>query len=1163
MKSSKGNVMNKKFKTIASVVVTLTLVLTTIVTPAANAVAVTQFESQFGFDTNLDFGSGLGFGTSNLLFDFEEPKLDPPAGVEPVTSESGSTEAGAVVYDSSSSFTECALEASRNLVTIGESITLNWDTKGFDTLTINGSAVSGDSGSMIIDNLQKNTKFTLEALSNNGSKCVQEVVVNCEPPQEKECKLELEKSVNKNTALPGDSLTYTITVKNTGTANCTGGGVQIQDWLDNNLRYVSHQITNNLTAGYGTYPVYDATNHALYFNGNTLEPGESGTITLVGEVKTPAQCGDFEVKNQAKATAKELNNFKNWSYSQSVKTAVDNDCEDPKDKFATVVAHKIICTDESDLPNYGNGGPNMTSNTAVDWVANHDSCELAAGWEFEWTNNQSSDPGDTKIGVAGAPWSTFGPTGSDGKAYLSIKLNDLTNDRVWFREVLQSGYIPFTHGLNGGTNVDAVSAEFYCDQDVVNYDNFDYINGMKEGQTYYCVAWNSPIPSESIPSCDLFEATPATIMVGETATLNWETTNSVQAFINNGIGAVALDGSIEVSPLADVTYTLTVIGEEDKVATCEVPVKVKEDKVPVCESFTATPSLLAVGGGSVILDWSVVDGLSATISPIVGAVALSGTTSVDVTESTTFTLTAVDDNGDEVTCSAPVVVPDPELPLTCADNVSFSATDYSIVRGETLSLNWSTVGVDAVSISQINATTLAGSQSVSPTDDITYVLKATRGSESVECPLSVTVSSGGGGGSSSPRCDLDISDTLIKVGEEITLEWDTSRATEVTLMDDRGKILFTTDDYLASEKSDYYDGSITLKPTRDTKYTLLAERGRSDRECSVKVEIEDSVVVLQTRDQQPLVAGISLSQVPYTGFEAGPIMTAFFYLLLVAWALYITYLLLMRNKSVTPDGTVSNGAASNYDSRAVMKQAEERRPDVFVKSVAPADTTTMVVPSNLPIGTPVVGYENQATEEETINPHQVNDSVVTDLENRAHSQKALLSSDAVRHFVATTSGELERNEALDAVITEAKKNYPLEDGWIVINESRMKNLCVACQLNAAAKQTGSFVPATVPEGTGSLAEAIVTGNVVAAYEMIGNRPMFALADAAADLDAVYRYRRGGTAKVSDMLVTETKELSDEQIKNMITALTSALDGTYTDEASAVKMAIMKSVKEAA
>jgi hypothetical protein len=127
----------------------------------------------------------------------------------------------------------------------------------------------------------------------------------------------------------------------------------------------------------------------------------------------------------------------------------------------------------------------------------------------------------------------------------------------------------------------------------------------------------------------------------------------------------------------------------------------------------------------------------------------------------------------------------------------------------------------------------------------------------------------------------------------------------------------------------------------------------------------------------------------------------------------------------------------------------------------------------------------------------------------------------------------------------------------------MQNLCEVCKANAVSTVEVDFTPATVPEGTGSLAEAIVTGNIVAAYEMIGNRPMFALADAAADLDSVFRNRKGEENSVSDLLTETTASFSDEQIRNMIIALTSALDGTYTDEASAVKMAIMKAVKEVA
>jgi hypothetical protein len=223
------------------------------------------------------------------------------------------------------------------------------------------------------------------------------------------------------------------------------------------------------------------------------------------------------------------------------------------------------------------------------------------------------------------------------------------------------------------------------------------------------------------------------------------------------------------------------------------------------------------------------------------------------------------------------------------------------------------------------------------------------------------------------------------------------------------------------------------------------------------------------------------------------------------------------------------------------------------------------VPVNLPTASTVVGYA-ESTEAKHVEPKTANhtftvtDEVVTALENYAHTKKALLSSDAIRHLVGATSNLEEGIATLGDVITESKAKYPSEDGWVVINERRMHDLCEVCKAKPAPSSEAPFVPTVIPEGSGSLAEAIVTGNIVAAYEMIGHRPMFALADAAADMDSVLRARRGGKETISNLLLEETAKLSEEKIIKIIEALTGALDGTYTDEASAVKMAIMKAVK---
>lgn len=958
--------MNTIMKKIATVMMTFALVVSAFNAPL---VSVANAQSVDDFSFNLPG------------FDFNFPSFD--FGSIPLTS------------------TSCTVTASNTSVFTGGSVDLSWTTSGFDTVSINGQTMAVTNGTINMTNILANTTYTLTAATANGaSHCTSTVTVTCVPAPV-DCRLEVVKVVDKATASVGDTLTYNITVKNIGTTDCTGSGVKIQDVLSDKLTYLTQTSSSNITAGYfGDIPVYTASDRTIHFNGNVLNPGESGTMTVTARVNTPTSCGNYDITNQARATAKELNNFQSWISSAVVHTAISNGC--------------------------------------------------------------------------------------------------ITNDPA--------------------------------------------------------------------PTCDSLTAAPATITVGGNSTLAWQTSNASRVTINNGVGEVAVDGSATVAPLTTATYILTAFGTQNRTATCNIPVTVTTQVLPVCESFTASPSALGVGGGQTTLTWKVNNATNISIAPTIGTVAAQGSQSTNVTSNTNFVLTASDTNGHQVTCAAPVTVTPPTNDtLTCQNNVTFTASDYSITRGENSVLTWNTTGVDTVSISNINTTSLGGSYTVEPAADTTYTLIATKGAKSVNCPLTIAVTTGGGGGggggSSSPRCELSISDNKIDAGEAVTLKWNSTRATDVTLDDNHGKTLVSTSKYTSKEKKDYFDGTLKLYPTRDTEYTFVVEKGSKTRTCKVNVAVGGLKVIT---DRTPTVAGISLSNVPYTGFEAGPALTILFYVLLTAWALFVTYLIVVRRRPVMGGMT---GAIATFPAAGVaaMNQAEEAHPHMFPSEASVvASTATQVFPANLPVAAmaPVIGYGNVVETFNPVNPHHVTNTIVTDLENRAHSQMALLSSDAIRHFIATTEGTLERNEALDTVIAQAKGHYPLEDGWIVINEARMQSLCETC-LARVASDTAPFVPTMVPAGSSSLAEAIVTGNIVAAYEMIGNRPMFALADAAADLDAVVRARRGEATKISNLLNTETAKLSEEKIKNMITALTGALDGTYTDEASAVKMAIMKAVKEVA
>ncbi len=644
-----------------------------------------------------------------------------------------------------------------------------------------------------------------------------------------------------------------------------------------------------------------------------------------------------------------------------------------------------------------------------------------------------------------------------------------------------------------------------------------------------------------LPVCKFLTADPYSFSYGGgNTTLSWATLNASKVTLV-GYGEVAANGTRVVPVTQTTTFTLKVENAKGSV-DCTKTVTVKPlDKAPSCDAFTVSPTTLPYGGGNVTLNWATTDAGTVTINNGVGVVEADGSRTVNVTQTTLFTLIAEKAGKSSASCTAKVIVePKHEEPkeLTCADNVTFSATPRSLpVGGGTVNLSWTTTGLDAISITDVSNPGFNGSASVTTDSSKTYTLTATADGKSVQCPVSVTVDtrSGGGGGSSTPRCELKISKKSINRGDSVTLTWDTTRATSIKLVDNNNNVIVESTD------KDDLDGSITIRPTKDTTYTLSAIRtARSSRDCKVSVDVKDAVVVSETRNQLPVVAGISLTQVPYTGFEAGPMLTTIFYILLTIWGLFVAYVVAVRRDMI---GGVSLVGAHDHVPYTEASSASQF--DVSPAAEYVAAVTTPDVPANLPTGVaPVVGYAAAAA---------VEVDEMTQLENRAHAEKALFSSDAMRYFMKITAAE-DRATGLDQIIAKAKAAFPSEDGWLVINLARLESLL---ETNNAAAVVAETV---TPGNGGSLAEAIVTGNIVAAYQLIAHRPMIALADAATELDMVVRARRGEQVTLSNLLAAETAALTDAQVTAAIKALTGALDGVYTSEEEAVKMAIMKAVK---
>ncbi|HWH16636.1 MAG TPA: hypothetical protein VNU25_03575, partial [Candidatus Paceibacterota bacterium] len=263
--------------------------------------------------------------------------------------------------------------------------------------------------------------------------------------------------------------------------------------------------------------------------------------------------------------------------------------------------------------------------------------------------------------------------------------------------------------------------------------------------------------------CILLSATPTSIAPGQAVTLAWQTRNAISISIDNGIGQVTpvAAGSIVVNPTQSTTYTATVTGANNSV-NCQASVVVVPPNVPaVCEYLNGTPSVIN-RGDAVTLTWKTRNATSISIDNGVGVVTptAEGSVVVHPTETTTYIAT-VTGATNSVNCQTTVTVTSIPQGPQC---VSLTADRTSIEEGESVTLSWVTNRATTVSISNIGEVTPvdAGSRTVTPSDDTTYVATVNGTITNDNCRVSISVDDdddggggGGGGGRRSPRVVLD------------------------------------------------------------------------------------------------------------------------------------------------------------------------------------------------------------------------------------------------------------------------------------------------------------------------------------------------------------------------------------------------------------------------
>jgi len=299
-----------------------------------------------------------------------------------------------------------------------------------------------------------------------------------------------------------------------------------------------------------------------------------------------------------------------------------------------------------------------------------------------------------------------------------------------------------------------------------------------------------------------------------------------------------------------------------------------------------------------------------------------------------------------------------------------------------------------------------------------------------------------------PTCNVQLSMSSISVGGQATLSWSSTNATSAEF--DQG--IGTTS----------VSGSRTVAPTSDTTYTGIFENGDGesvscsatlrlntgggggvsggggsclncdddDDEVEEEEEAEEEEEEEEEEESEPTFvlertvrnAGnfITLDQVPYTGFEAGPIATLFFWLTVVGLSVGIAYF-------VTRTRPVARLRMAIENSLTQGNAVQQHATPVYSSQVAaptPASTPSLLTRQD------VSGVAS--------------DDGAGKIETAAHAHNILLSPEATRMILqAIGRAGIATDRFLDGLFEMVVATYPREDGWILLSQERAQTTLAA------------------------------------------------------------------------------------------------------------------------
>lgn len=654
----------------------------------------------------------------------------------------------------------------------------------------------------------------------------------------------------------------------------------------------------------------------------------------------------------------------------------------------------------------------------------------------------------------------------------------------------------------------------------------------------------TPPPTTPQSNCVYLRASASEVNPGGTVTLSWKASNVKQITIT-GIGTItgaeALQGSRTVTVSGPTTYTASVPGDENN-PNCKAAVTIPH-QVPTSSCISLTASAAEVNRGDTItLSWKAknVNQITITgIGTITGAEALQGSRSVTVTEPTTY-FASVPGDENNPNCRAPVTIHH-EVPTSSCISLTASATEIN--RGDSITLTWAARNASEITITDLGTITGAeangGSRTITPPADQTYVASVPGDENNPNCRVTVHIKTI----TSENRCiSLTASDTTIDDNQTITLTWNATKG-PVTI--DNGVGTFTS-------KS----GSVDVTPGGDKTYHASIPEDTNNSDCTVSVTEDhggggggggghhhsSKPDVYFSSRQAPPLSSVYLSEIPYTGLDLGPVGTVIYWALLIIWSLAAAYLVLfgglpLLRRKLTSFGSSVSEALNTQP--AGLLPAHAGVAHLMPSASIPAQPKPYVAPQ--PTYTPPV-QESVAQAAPRL-----------EMTGEGFKKFAAAGSLTIDDIVKGLSRESGMQLATEPA-PEAPKAYAPAPAAVEPEAPPAAAPMQRAEAHAASVSSDvvGFISAIL-EG-----ERDVVFGTIRRINQAGHDAEEFMAHAICALDDAYRARLDGTPVHEDVKQV-TDHLGTSFLERLVTALTTAVDGSYSMGVTGIKLALTRAL----